>query len=307
MTAPTPRPVSASARVADAVARRHGLTGVPAEPTWRGATSDVFAGEHAVVKVAHARPDAVAALRTDVAVTRAVAAHGVAVPAVLVHGEDERLTWAVLERVPGTTLEELGRHSVAARRGWRAVGEQLALVHAVPRGAHAALDRLRTFRQTPDTDPRRWLAQRLSAAAVRPGTAAGLRPRLEAAAAAVTRAPLVLCHGDANAANVVVGPESRERVTLLDWAGAGWLDPVWDLASAPLAAVPSLLDGHRARHAMADEATVAARLTWCRAQLLLRRALDDLASGAGHRDAVDRELADLVEAAAGWWDRAADE
>jgi hypothetical protein len=97
MTVRSSRPqsgLSGPAQVAHDVARRHGVTGIPSRATWRGATSDVFAGEHAGVKVARPRPDAVAALPTDVEVAHVMAAHGVSIPAVLASREREPVAWA---------------------------------------------------------------------------------------------------------------------------------------------------------------------------------------------------------------------
>jgi hypothetical protein len=81
--------------------------------------------------------------------------------------------------------------------------------------------------------------------------------------------PTTLCHGDVNAANVLVHPKSGEFLALIDWAGAGWLDPVWDFASVSLDLVPSLLAGHRSIAPVPDDHCAEARICWVQVQMRL--------------------------------------
>lgn len=52
-------------------------------------------------------------------------------------------------------------------------------------------------------------------------------------------------HGDIHRFNVLSGPED-ELVALLDWGDAGWGDPAYDLARAPLEALAPMLAAYEA-------------------------------------------------------------
>lgn len=81
--------------------------------------------------------------------------------------------------------------------------------------------------------------------------------------------PVVLCHGDVNAANVLVSVGTGRFRALIDWAGAGWLDPAWDFAGVPPDVVPAMLAGHRSVAPLIDDATAEARILWCQIQTRL--------------------------------------
>jgi hypothetical protein len=85
--------------------------------------------------------------------------------------------------------------------------------------------------------------------------------------------PVALRHGDVNAANILVHESTGGFLALIDWAGAGWLDPVWDFAGVQLDAVPFLLAGHRTVAPLPGDGTVEARIFWVQAQTRLHTAL----------------------------------
>ena len=97
--------------------------------------------------------------------------------------------------------------------------------------------------------------------------------------------PVVLCHGDVNAANILVDRAGGDFLALIDWSGAGWLDPVWDFAAVSPAIVPHLLAGHRAVAPLPDDASAESRICWCQIQTRLHAARQGtLAPGAFDRD-----------------------
>jgi Ser/Thr protein kinase RdoA (MazF antagonist) len=197
--------------------------------------------------------------------------------------------YAVVWRVPGWSLAEIGRDVPAAMPSWEAVGRQLARLHVVTEDAAppGIPSTLRRFRQTPEVDPRPWLAEAGRAGWLAPETVSAWGRRLDRLSDRVLGAPpLRLCHGDVNAGNVIVDPADASLVTLIDWAGAGWLDPVWDLVGVPLAAVPVILRGYRAVAPFPGDHTALAegRLVWCRAQVALDLARRDGLSGPGGAD-----------------------
>lgn len=260
-----------------AVARRHGLP-VPATlPTpWRGATSHVYSLGDVVVKVAHDREDAARAVVIDARMSQVARRLGVAAPRLLALDATRELLpapYAIFARVVGAVPVDRWTGSPGAvTLAWQAVGRELARVHRVAEGTAMPLA-LRSFRQTPEVDPRPWVDHLRARAVLDEDDAGWLRHLLgNLAPAALAGLPPRLCHGDVNAANVLVDARTGAYRALIDWAGAGWLDPAWDAAGIPLAAVPPLLEGHRAVAALPDDATAEARILWCQAQTRLHAA-----------------------------------
>lgn len=256
-----------------AIAAKHGLRpSVTLPEPWVGATSRVYPLGVVVVKVPFDEPAAIAALRTDAAIVPFVRSLGVAAPALIALDADRDIApvpFAILERVAGALpLDRTGR-SDRDRATWEEVGRQLAPVHAVTERDAVPVE-LREFRQSPGVDPRPWVDELEEAGALEQVDAAWLRPLLDRLApAALADEPLALCHGDLNAANILVDERTGEFRALIDWAGAGWLDPVWDLAGVPLDVVPWLLAGHRQVAPLPDDATAEARVFWCQVQTRL--------------------------------------
>jgi aminoglycoside phosphotransferase (APT) family kinase protein len=255
------------------IAARHGLP-VPtivSEP-WIGAASRVYPIDDVVVKIPFDRPDTIVAVEIDAAIATFARSLGVAVPELLALDETRELVpvpVAIFRRVEGAIPLDRADRSEAARAVWEEVGRQLARVHAVAdRDALPIV--LREFRQSPEVDPRPWVDE-LRERGVLLGTDAGwLRDLLDRIApAALAEVPLALCHGDVNAANVLVDAGTGRFRALIDWAGAGWLDPVWDFAGVPLDVVPWLLAGHRELAPLPDDATAEARILWSQVQMRL--------------------------------------
>jgi aminoglycoside phosphotransferase (APT) family kinase protein len=260
-------------RTLAAIARRHGLPALGRVPVPRtGATSRVYPCGEVVVKVPFANPAAIAAVRADAAMAPIARGLGVATPEVLAVDEACDLLpvpYVVSRRIASASPLEQWRGHGAALDAWRATGRQLALVHTVRDGTGFPL-MLRVFRQTPEVDPRPWVEEMAGRGVIGPGDARWLGLLLdELAPAAHGDEQLTLCHGDINAANVLVDATHGGFRALIDWAGAGWLDPVWDLAGVPLDAVPHLLAGHREVAPLPGDATAGARALWCQLQTRL--------------------------------------
>src|SRR5215208_1773034 len=85
---PTPVPLAALR----AIAERHGLTSPAREPRpWIGATSAVYPLGSAVLKVPHASPGAIEAVRVDATVAATAQAVGVRTPKLLAFVETDDL------------------------------------------------------------------------------------------------------------------------------------------------------------------------------------------------------------------------
>jgi aminoglycoside phosphotransferase (APT) family kinase protein len=292
------------------LAARHGLTircHVPCP--WVGATSRVFDLGDVVVKVPHGESAAIASLLTDVWVSVVARNLGVRVAPIVAFEDANDLLpvpYAIFERIPGRSIAETGRDSREAMSSWEGVGRQLAILHAIVESdvPDVRFNSLRRFRQTPEVDPRPWVDELTVAGMIdRTDEVQWTRLLERLASSALHPIPLRLCHGDVNAANVIISPAVSSAATLIDWAGAGWLDPVWDLAAGPLSAVPYLLRGHRSFGPLPTDETAEARILWCRLQVALNTARQregaDGSSGARLKQVLVESLAFEAEGSIG--------
>lgn len=257
-----------------AIARRHGLAPPPSLPTpWTGATGQVFPCGDVVIKIPFETTPAIEAVTIEVAIAPVVRAMGVEAPE-LVTFDDSRsvlpVPVAIFRRVAhAESLDRVTGHPAADRAVWEAVGRQLAIVHAL-RTPDQVPVALRSFRQSPELDPRPWVDDLRSRGPLAEDDARWLRALLDRLAPdALADVPRTLCHGDVNAANVLIDARTGRFRVLIDWAGAGWLDPAWDFAGVPLAVVPSILHGHRAVAPVPNDDTAEARICWCQVQMRL--------------------------------------
>jgi aminoglycoside phosphotransferase (APT) family kinase protein len=161
---------------------------------------------------------------------------------------------------------------------------------------------LREFRQTPEVDPRPWVDDLRDRRRLDARDASWLHRLLDRLApAALEESPLHLCHGDVNAANVLMPSTPENGIVLIDWAGAGWLDPAWDFVGVPMEVVPFLLAGHRSVAPLPRDDTAEARICWSQAQtrlLAARSQADDATAIVG----LQRDVASLrAFAATGEW------
>jgi len=283
------------------VARRFRLPTVASLPVpWIGATSQVFPLHDCVVKIPFANPDAVQCLMTDSRIVEVVRDLGVRTPELLaLDGSLEivPVPCALYRRVPDAETLSNDGHPRTSQEAWWETGRQRAIVHSV-------LDQdefpfhLRAFRQTPEVDPRPWVEAIQEQGKLAAADATWLVTLLDHLAPIVFGSDAVaLCHGDVNAANILVHSDTGVFLALIDWAGAGWLDPVWDFVGVPLAAVPFLLASHRSVASLPDDHSAEARVFWCQAQTRLHTALQ--AGRVGNQPVnLDRDIRDLRRFAA---------
>ena len=253
------------------IARKHGFALPSVMPVpWTGGSSRVFPCGDVVIKVPFDRSDAIHSVTVDAAVVPIARSLGVAAPARIAFDDSLDILpapFAVFERVHGAvTLDAFRAEGASPNEAWAEVGRQLARVHAGQDPDNMPIS-LRTFRQSPDVDPRPWIATLHETGMLNEDDARWLRDLLDKlvpSALAGTR--VVLCHGDVNAANVLVDHDTGRFRALIDWAGAGWLDPAWDFAGVALDAVPAMLAGHRSVAPMVDDGSAEARVLWCQIQ-----------------------------------------
>lgn len=257
-----------------AIAAKHGCQEPSGLPTpWTGAASHVYPLGDAVVKIPFDRPDAIQAVRTDAAIAPLARSLGVQVSELITFDDSREILpvpYAVFRRIEHSVpLDRLNGDPSAGRAAWEEVGRQLAIVHRLVDPATVPIE-LRVFRQSPDVDPRPWVAEFQKSGIMNTNDAHWLRELLDRLApAALDEGPVTLCHGDVNAANILVHERSHRFAALIDWAGAGWLDPVWDFAGVSLDIVPFLLAGHRSVAPLPSDHSAEARICWCQVQTRL--------------------------------------
>lgn len=258
-----------------AIAERHRLpVGDVSMRPWIGGGSCVYPlGSGFVVKVPHAGAAPISSLAVEVAAARAAYAAGVRTAGLI--GLDESLEilpvpYLVFERIEGEPLSHITGSSATVERTWRDVGTDLAMLH----GRVTPDESLRvipSFPQTAENDPRPWVDDVQRLGMLTPGPAEWLAGLLKRLAPLVTApAATAFCHGDVNAANVMVDwREPRRYAGLLDWGGAGWADPASDFSAVPLKMVPAAVAGYRGIAPLADDASAEARILWFYLRLAL--------------------------------------
>lgn len=229
-----------------------------------------------MIKVALDSPNAERAVRIDAAMNPVVRKLGVRSPALIAVDDSREIVpvpYAIYDRVQDAVpLADLFGSPRLVRETWEQAGKNLARVHAVPYGTPMPLP-LREFRQSPEVDPRPCVRELRDRGRLDIGDASCLLRLLEdLAGAALADIPVCLCHGDVNASNILLAPQPVPAMSLIDWAGAGWLDPAWDFVGVPLTVVPYMLAGHRDVAPLPDDGTAEARILWCQLQTRLLNA-----------------------------------
>lgn len=251
-------------------------------------------GRDLVLKVPYDEPAAIASVRTESAVVPFAIAAGVRTPRLVAYDPSLELLpvpYAIYERVRGVPLGSLGLEPESVGPAWRGLGRDLALAHGrvSPQGPLASL---RSFDQSPELDPRPWLGKFAAGGCLSAADARWLGDLLDRLApAALAPVRKCFCHGDANASNMMVRPDTRGYLALLDWAGAGWLDPAWDFAAVDLGAVPYMLAGHREVAPIEGDDTAEHRILWCHLQQTLFHLRRELSQGPTPEPRIDRLVA----------------
>lgn len=254
-----------------ALAARHGFAGIPITPLPAlGICNTLFRlGDNLILRVPRAHPTFIALTRKEALAVPAARAAGVRTPELIVFDDSLALLpvpYTIYARVPGETLELLRLEPEETSDAWRAVGHDLALLHAgvCAEGPISALTS-----ETLD-DPRTRVEELARKGYFSPIEAHWFTSWLERLApAALTPVPPRFIHNDVQATNIIVGPEQYEYRALLDWGSCGWGDPAHDFAAMPLRAVPFLLAGYRAVRPLDADATAEARIVWRHLQIAL--------------------------------------
>lgn len=287
-----------SVEVAHAIVERHRLpaVGVSLKP-WIGGGSCVYPlGDRFVLKVPHRLAAPIESIRQEAIAMCAAHAVGVHTPRLIAFDDACNLLpvpYLVFERVTGEPLKGHDLPTESAGDIWRAVGRDLALLHTRVT-SDEALRRLPVSEQSADTDPRPWVDDLQRAGELTSADARWLRDVLNRLApAALANISLRVCHGDVNAANVMVRRGNPPTyAALLDWGGAIWRDPAGDFSGMSLRAVPFALEGYRELSPLNAEGTAERRILWSYLQLALFSLNRSSLSASARAERIDRLLAD---------------
>ena len=254
-----------SDEVLSAIAARYGGPAVRLPEV--GIFNAVFLlGDDMVLRVPRDHPDFVAATRREILAVPAARDAGVRTPRLVVIDDACDLLpvpFLIYERVRGEPLGWLDLDPSDTPDVWRELGRDLAALHlgVEAEGPIAAL------RPEVLDDPRLCVEDLATDGQFTVVEARWLGRWLEMLApAALLSVPARFLHGDVQATNVMVRPNSLEYLALIDWGGAGWGDPAHDLAGFPLRAVPWVLSGYREVRPDRDE-SIEARILWRHLQL----------------------------------------
>ncbi len=219
-------------------------------------------GDELILRVPRDHPHFVAALAKEAIAVPVARAAGVRTPRLIAF--DDSLTllpvpYALYERVHGATLESLGRDPLTTPAVYRELGRDLARLHA-----GVSLDSPASQLGEPNLpqgDPRPLPHELAAAGYFSVAEARWLEQWLDRLPPIIAAAPARrFLHGDAQATNLLVHPDSFEYLALIDWGGCGWGDPALDCSGMPLRAVPDVLAGYREMAVFPDDATAEARI-----------------------------------------------
>lgn len=227
------------------------------------ATTIYLLGDAYILRVPHNHPAAIAGIRTDPFTIPAARSAGVRTPQLIAFDDRADLLpvpYGVYERVLGEPLDRLGLPREATPHVWRELGYDLARLH-MGVSLDGPASQIGCVDET--IEPRMWLREIIANHLITSEVAEWLLAwldRLEPFA----RVPLGqrFCHGDVNAGNIMVDPETHEYLALVDWGGAFWGDATWDFVPVSLRAVPLMLESYRAMTPLDNDATAEARILW---------------------------------------------
>lgn len=256
-----------------------------------GIINTVFAlGERFVLRVPRQHPAHADQARREAIAIPAAAAAGVRTPPLVAFDISLELLpvpYLVVERVAGLDAEALGVVPPPAALAWRALGRDLALLHAAPGPDFPAIER----GEDEMTPLLRLFDRRLDDGWLSPLEAAWIGPwveRLEATAGPPGEVAMV--HGDLQMSNVLLDRSQRYQA-LIDWGCTRSGDPALDFRVLPMLAAREALAGYRQEGGFdLDEAQVLLR----RLQLLLAVLPRRAAPGLAWREPSVAWLTDLL-------------
>lgn len=257
----------------DAISLRHGLGNVSiARMPQIGTFNAIYGiGEELLLRLPRHHPRFVGAAHNEAIAVPLARAAGVRTPNLLLFDDDLDILpvpYSIYERVPGVELERAVADPATAAPVWQELGRDLARLHTGVARQAPATDLIEWDEKT---DPRPLPGEIARAGYFTAVEADWLDGWLERLAPyAVPGGPVRFLHGDSQAANVMVDPDSVQYAAVIDWGSCRWADIAIDFAGVPLRAVPALLSGYR--ELVSDEGeALEARIVWRHLQIALHQ------------------------------------
>jgi aminoglycoside phosphotransferase (APT) family kinase protein len=256
----------------------HGVSGLWEELPSTGVANRIFATRDVVLRVATDHPEAEPDARTESVAAPVAHAAGILTPRLIAFDDTRTLIgrpFSLWERVHGETLGATNLSPQKIADVWRAVGRELAKLHARVRACADPNGYLDQPARNQDVSAQ---LNRLVAAQQIEVDAAQRIERFaqELQSRSATEVEPCFIHDDIYAMNVMCS-SAGELLAILDWGDAGWGDPAIDFASMPLEAVGPALEGYEAEISHPLSASFAARVAWYR----LLDAVDNLWDSSG--------------------------
>jgi aminoglycoside phosphotransferase (APT) family kinase protein len=268
---PTPE---ISLKQAHAILERHhlGISGF-AKMNSTGMANTIYAlGEDLILRVPGDHPSAVAQTLTESVAVPVARQLQIQTPELLVFDDSLEILdcpFTIYERVFGDTLGLLDLEPIQIPETYRAVGRELAKLHA---GVHKVDDPFGRLDQPGYEQPRATLEQLATNGFVSASDARWLNAWCDLLEPA-TLEPVKhqFLHNDIHEMNLMVKPDDHSFLAIIDWGNAGWGDPATEFRIANIQALPYMLEGYRSVMPLEREETIEARILWDQLGLALRR------------------------------------
>lgn len=219
-------------------------------------------GDDLILRVPRDHPRFIGAARNETIAVPLAKAAGVRTPALLVFDDAADILpvpYSIYERVEGAALEQSIGDSAHTTGAWNELGRDLALLH---RGVAQCAPATELIIHDQKSDPRPVPEIIARAGYFTSVEADWLTAWLDRLAPYATEAlPQRFLHGDTQATNVMVEPQSLTYRAVIDWGNCRWGDIAIDFSGIALRSVPALLEGYR-EVAGSDDNTMEARILW---------------------------------------------
>jgi aminoglycoside phosphotransferase (APT) family kinase protein len=238
-----------------------------------GMANTIYAlGEDLILRVPGDHPSAIAQTLTESVAVPVARQLGIQTPALIVFDDSLEVIdrpFTIYERVYGDTLGLLDLEPDQIPQTYRAVGRELAKLHA---GALEVDDPLGRLDQPGYEQPRVTLEQLAKNGFLSTSDARWLNAWCDLLEPAMLEPinPKFL-HNDIHEMNLMVNSEDHSYLAIIDWGNAGWGDPATEFRIATIQSVPHMLEGYRSVMPLEGEDTIEARILWDQLGLALRR------------------------------------
>ena len=254
----------------------HGLRGPWEALKATGVANRIYATKDVVLRVAMDNAEAVADARTESVAAPVALAAGVLTPRLLAFDDSRMLVdrpYSLWERVHAKTLGIFPPDARLLPDTWRAVGQQLGVLH---RRVSDCPDPLGWLDQPArEVDLMQRLTNLASSCRIDTTRAREIERWIEMLRPAVAvRTASCFLHNDIHEMNLMCARDGSLRA-VIDWGDAGWGDPALEFAQIPILAVPFVLTGYETQAPGLLGDAPGARIVWDKLGLALEALPED--------------------------------